>query len=97
MELRRFYSLPANTKPYLGGGESGLDVHSNDGKGWDVCIVGAHIRCSTGQESQPNILAFTIMVTLLKMWIGNVENNCFAYSKNGFAYSRARRPKRARS
>ena len=55
MELRRFYSLPANTKPYLGGGESGLDVHRNDGKGWDVCIVGAHIHCSTGRESQPNI------------------------------------------
>ena len=35
MELHRFYSLPANTKPYLGGGESGLDVHRNDGKGWD--------------------------------------------------------------
>ena len=63
MELRRFYSLPANTKPYLGGGESGLDVHRNDGKGWDVCIAGAHIHCSTGQESQPNILAFTLMVT----------------------------------
>ena len=55
MELRRFYSLPANTKPYLGGGESGLDVHSNDGKGWDVCIAGAQNHCSTGQDSQPNI------------------------------------------
>ena len=50
-------------------------MHRNDGKGWDVCIAGAHIHCSTGQESQPNILAFTLMVTLLKVWIGNVETN----------------------
>ena len=59
-------------------------MHSNDGKGWDVCIAGAHIHCSTGQHSQPNILAFTLIATLRKMWIGNVENNGNKTDNNGF-------------